>query len=180
MAQRAVELAENESLCHGNLGMICLERRSFDLALRHIERSLEINPVNQWNRAQLGALLSHIGRAEEGLEMLRNARRADPYFGPPWYWRSLGIAQFVLRLYADALADFDRAAANSPRWALAMMAGCCAKLGLADRARELVARCLAGQPGVTVEKLVAKVPFKHAGDSEHLAECLRLAGMPER
>ena len=179
LAQRAVELAENESLCHGNPGMICLNRRSFDLALRHIGRSLEINPVNQWNRGQLGALLSHIGRAEEGLEILRNARRVDPYFGPPWYWRSLGIAQFVLRRYADALADFDRAAANSPRWALAMMAGCCAKLGLADRARELVARCLAGQPGVTIDKLVVKIPFKHAGDSEHLAECLRLAGMLE-
>jgi len=179
LAQRAVELAENESLCHGNLGVICLDRRSFDLALRHIERSLEINPVNQWNRAQLGTLLSHIGRAEEGLEILRNARRVDPYFGPPWYWRNLGIAQFVLRRYADALADFERAAANCPCGVLAMMAGCCAKLGLADRARELVARCLAVQPGVTIDKLVVKIPFKHAGDSDHLAECLRLAGMPE-
>jgi adenylate cyclase len=69
-------------------------------------RRVELNPVNQWNQACLGDLLSYIGRADEGLEMLRNARRADPYFGPPWYWRSLGIAQFVLRRYTDALADF--------------------------------------------------------------------------
>ncbi|MEX2649497.1 MAG: adenylate/guanylate cyclase domain-containing protein [Alphaproteobacteria bacterium] len=179
LAQRAVELAENESTCHMMLGQICLERRSFDLALRHTERGVEINPVNQWNRADLGIVLSHIGRAEEGLETLRNARRVDPYFGPPWYWRGLGIAQFVLRRYADALADFDRGAASSRPWALAMMAGCCAKLGLADRAAELVARCLEGRPGVTIDKLVAKVPFKLAGDSDHLAECLRLAGIPE-
>jgi TolB-like protein/Tfp pilus assembly protein PilF len=180
LAQRAVELAESESTCHIILGQIYMDRGSFDLAQRHMERGVEINPTNQWNQADLGYLLSRIGRAEEGLEMLRNARRVDPYFGPPWYWRALGFTEFVLRRYADALADFDRAVANSPRLDLAMMAGCCAKLGLADRARELVARCLAGQPGVTVEKLVAKVPFKHAGDSEHLAECLRLAGMPER
>jgi len=90
------------------LGQIYLERRSFDLALRHTERGVEINPANQWNRADLGSLLSYIGRAEEGLEMLRDARRADPYFGPRWYWRGLGIAQFVLRRYADALPDFER------------------------------------------------------------------------
>ncbi len=111
--------------------------------------------------------------------MLRGARRADPYFGPRWYWRGLGVAHFVLRRYADALPDFERGRANNALWALAMLAGCCAKLGLSQRAREIVAQCLALQPGATIAKLVAKVPFKDAGDSLHLAECLRLAGMPE-
>ncbi|MGH6881266.1 MAG: adenylate/guanylate cyclase domain-containing protein [Hypericibacter sp.] len=179
LALRAVELADNESTCHTILGQIYLDRGSFDLALRHMERGVQINPVNQWNQADYGAALSQVGRAEEGLEVLRNARRMDPYFGPPWYWRALGIAQFVLRRYADALADFDRGEENSSRYALAAMAGCCAKLGQADRARELVARCLAGQPGGTIEKVVARIRFKQAGDTQHLVECLRLAGMPE-
>jgi hypothetical protein len=61
----------------------------------------------------------------------------------------------------------------------AMMAGCCAKLGLVDRARHLVAQCLAIQPDATVGYLVARTLFKAEGDREHLAECLRLAGMPE-
>jgi adenylate cyclase len=179
LAQRAVELAEDESTCHTILGQFCLERRLFDLALHHTERGVEINPANQWNRADLGILLSYIGRAEEGLEMLRDARRADPYFGPRWYWRGLGLAQFALRRYADALPDFERGATNNSLRTLAMLAGCCANLGLSERAREMVARCLAVQPGATVDKLVAAVPFKDAGDSLHLAECLRLAGMPE-
>ena len=178
LARRGVELSENESTCHTILGQIYLYRRAYDLALRHMERSIELNPTNQWNRADLGSLLAHVGRAEEGLELLRNSRRADPYFGPPWYWRALGFAQFVLRRYAEALADFDRAAATSPRWALAVMAGCCAKLGFADRARELVAQCMAGDPGYTVDKQLARTPFKLAADSEHFADCLRLAGIP--
>src|SRR4030095_16330495 len=99
-------------------------------------------------------LLSYIGRAEEGLERLRDARRADPYFGPSWYWPALGVAQFLLRRYADALVAFDRGAADSVD-RLAVMAGCCAKLGLKDRAQELVARCLAAQPEATTGKLVA-------------------------
>jgi adenylate cyclase len=178
LAQRAVELAEDESTCHTILGQFCMERRLFDLALHHTARGVEMNPANQWNRADFGIVLSHLGRAEEGLEMLQDARRADPYFGPGWYWRGLGTAQFVLRRYADAVPDFERGVTNNSLRALAMLAGCCANLGRSERAREMVARCLAVQPAATVDKLVARVPFKDAGDSRHLAECLRLAGMP--
>ena len=96
-----------------------------------MERAIEINPANPWNQADFGNLLCSIGRAEEGLERLRSARRADPYFGPSWYWSSLGRAQFVLRRYADALADFDRG--TTPANDLAMMAGCCARLALQSR-----------------------------------------------
>jgi adenylate cyclase len=177
LAKRGVELADNESSAHMALGYLYLDRRSFDLAIRHMERAIEINPANPWNQADFGNLLSSVGRGEEGLDRLRNARRADPYFGPSWYWPTLGRAQFVLRRYADALVDFERGAAGAAD--LAVMAGCCAKLGLADRARELVARCLAVQPESTVSRLVAKHIFKNASDSEHLAECLRLAGIPE-
>ena len=179
LAKRGVELADNEGTCHTMLGNVYLKLRSFELALRHMERSVEINPNNQWNWADLGDCLSHIGRAEEGLEILRKARRMDPYFGPPWYWRGLGLTQFVLRQYADALADFDRETENIPGWCLAVMAGCCAKLGDSNRARELVARCLTEQQEETIDRVIAKLPFEHAVDRDHLAECLRLAGMPE-
>src|SRR5207249_3074136 len=105
LAQRAVELAEDESTCHTILGQFCMEQRLFDLALHHAARGVEMNPANQWNRANFGIVLSHIGRAEEGLEMLRDARRVDPYFVPGWYWRGLGTAQFVLRRHADARSE---------------------------------------------------------------------------
>ena len=177
LAKRGVELADNDSNAHMALGYLNLDRRFFDLALRHMERAIEINPANAWNQADFGNVLCSLGRAEEGLERLRSARRADPYFGPSWYWPSLGRAQFLLRRYADALADFDRGAAGAAD--LAVMAGCCAKLGLADRARELVEQCLVIEPEATVANLVAKNVFKDASDSEHLAECLRLARIPE-
>ena len=178
LAKRGVELSAGESTSHVAMGFLYLERRCFDLALRHLERAVEINPANPTTKADLGVLLSRIGRAEEGLEHMREARRVDPYFEPSWYWPTLGVAQFVLRRYAEALADFDRGApggADMP----AIMAGCCAKLGLVQRARELVAHCLSIQPEATIGKVVAGIVFKKAGDREHLAECLRLAGMPE-
>jgi adenylate cyclase len=101
----------------------------------------------------------------------------DPYFGPSWYWGALGEAQYVLRRYMEALADFDMAALTGVT--SAMMAGCCAKLSLVERAWELVARCLAIQPEATIGYLVTRATIKEAGQREHFAECLRLAGMIE-
>jgi adenylate cyclase len=178
LAKRGVELAGHESTSHMALAFLYMERRSFDRALSHMERAVEINPVDPTTQADLGLLLSRIGRAEEGLNHLRDARRIDPYFGPSWYWPTLGITQFVLRHYVEALADFDRSELRGAD-TTAIVAGCCAKLGHVTRARELVARCLAIQPGATIGDLVARTVFKEASDSEHLAECLRLAGMPE-
>lgn len=83
-----------------------------------------------------------------------------------------------LRRFAAALADFDRAAPLVTLPGLAVMAACCAKLGLADRTRDLVERCLARAPAATVGKLAAKIPFKDVADHEHLVECLRAAGFP--
>ena len=177
LAKRAVELEDNESTCHMALGRLYLQRRSFDLALSHTERAIAINPANPTLKADLGLLLSRIGRAEEGLERLRDAQIGDPFFGPGWFWQALGLARFVLRRYPEALLDFERQAPRTPD-TLALMAGCCAKLGLMERAGGLMAECLAVQPEATWRNLVDRMVFARPDDSEHLAKCLRLAGMP--
>jgi adenylate cyclase len=178
LAKRGVELSDGETASHAALGHLYLERRCFDAALRHMERANEINPANPASKADLGIVLTRIGRAEEGLEHLRDARCIDPYFGPSWYWRVLGVAQFVLHQYVEALANFDRGAPTGAG-ETAMMAGCCAKLGFVERARELVEQCLANQPEATIGYLVSRTLFNAEGDREHLADCLRLAGLRE-
>jgi TolB-like protein len=178
LAKRGAELSDGDSTSHVALGFVQLSRRCFDAALSHMERAREINPANPATRADLGVVLSRIGRAEEALAHLHDARRIDPYFGPSWYWPALGVAQFVLHRYREALAEFDRVAPLSAKPS-AMMAGCCAKLGLAERARGLVAHCLILQPGATIGTFVTTIVLKAAVDREHLADCLRLAGMPE-
>jgi len=179
LAQRAVELGDDDSTCHAILGGVAWERRAFDLALHHAELGVRLNPANQWNRADLGTLLAYAGRAEEGRALLLDARSADPYFGPPWYWRGLGVAAFVLRRYDDALADFERGAAERSLRASAMMAACCAMLGLRARAEECLDRCKALQPAASVSLLVERTPFRVADDVRHFAHALRAAGMPE-
>jgi len=52
-------------------------------------------------------------------------------------------------------------------------------LGLKARTRECLDSCQALQPEVTVSLLVERTPFRHAEDTRHFADALRVAGMPE-
>jgi TolB-like protein len=179
LAKRAVELADDESSCHTMLGGFYLDRRSFDLAVRHSERGIEINPSNPWSRADFGIVLTYVGRGEEAIEVLREARRLDPFFGPPWYWRIVGITLFVLRRYAEAIPDLERGVAKDSATALSMLAGCYAKLGQWDEAQDAKERCLAGTPNATITLLTNRQPFKNPEDTAHMIACLRLAQFPE-
>ncbi len=177
-AKRAVELASDESTCFSILSQVCLLRRSFDIALQHMERAIEINPTNQWNTADMGSLLSYLGRAEEALTWLKRAKQIDPYFDPDWYWNNLGQTHMVLRRYEEAAAAFERASARR-FWIAAYLAGCHARLGAVRRARVLVDECLEKKPDFTIGRWMAKEPYKDPADAEHLAECLRSAELPE-
>ncbi len=178
LAKRAVELDENESTCFSALANVCLRRRSFDRALQYARRTIELNPNNQWNRADLGYILIYVGQAEEALASFKHAREIDPYFDQPWYWRSIGQAYMVLHRYKEALEMFDRVSVR-PYRTIALMAGCHARLGDIERAKASVAECLAMRPNFSIAHYMSKEPFKLPADSAHLAESLHIAGLPD-
>jgi adenylate cyclase len=178
LATRAVALDSNDSANVSILGHICVARRSFDLALQHAKRAVEINPTNQWVQGDMGTALAYVGRAEEALTWFRRAREIDPYFDPAWYWFSLGLANLCLRRYREALAAFEHPA-NRPFQVAAYMAGCHAQLGAINHAPPLAAECLLKKPDFTIARWMRKEPFKDPADAAHMIECLRLAKLPE-
>ena len=178
LAKRAIELDENESTCFAMLGHVCLRRLSFDQALQYARRAIELNPSNPWNRADIGSIFIYVGQAEEALVSFKHAREIDPYFDQPWYWRSMGQAYMILHRYGEALETFDRVNPRTHR-TLALMAGCHARMNDIDRAKTSVAECLADKPDFSINHYMSKEPFKFAADAEHLAESLRLAGLPD-
>jgi uncharacterized protein (DUF924 family)/Tfp pilus assembly protein PilF len=178
LAKRAVELDDSDSTCHSLLGQICLYRRSFELAIKHMQRSVEMNPNNQWNVADMGQVLAYVGRAEEAVAWFKRAREIDPYLNPPWYWRQAGQTHIVLRRYEEALSMFAHIPVRSYRIA-AYMAACHARLGDTARARALADECLAARPDFTIDQFMSREPFQRADDAAHLAESLRLAGLPD-
>ncbi|HQR24946.1 MAG TPA: hypothetical protein PK163_09185, partial [Steroidobacteraceae bacterium] len=178
LTKRAVELDDGDSTCHSLLAHACLYRRSYELALQHMRRSVELNPHNPWNRADLGLVLTYAGPAEEAVDWLRRAREIDPYFDPPWYWRQAGQALMVLHRFEEALAMFAHVPLRTYR-ASAYIAACHARLGNAELARQSVAECLASRPEFTIRHFMSKEPFRNQDDAEYLGESLRLAGLPE-
>lgn len=178
LARRAVELDDGESTCHSLLAQIYLYRRAYERALQHMHRSVEINPNNQWNVADMGQVLTYVGHAEEAVGWFRRAREIDPYFDPPWYWRQAGVTYMVLRQFEEALSMFAHIAVRTVRVA-AYMAACHARLGDGDRARSCVDECLALRPDFSIRQFMTKEPFQDPADAEYLAESLRMAGLPE-
>jgi TolB-like protein/tetratricopeptide (TPR) repeat protein len=177
-AKRAVELDENESTCFSMLAIVCLLRHSFDLALQHSRRAIEINANNQWNNADMGLVLTYLGRPEEALDWFKRAREIDPYFDPPWYWRGMGQAHMVLRRYEEAVSMFEHPSTGSFR-AAALKAGCLARLGDLQGAETTVKECLAMKPEFSTRMFMSKEPFKNPADAAHQSESLRMAGLPD-
>lgn len=178
LAKRAVELDESESTSFSILGQVHMLRRCFDLAIECEQRAVELNPSNQWNAADMGYVLTHLGRAEEALDWFKRAKEIDPYFDTSWYWRSIGLAHMVLEQYPQALAMFERAPGRVYR-TCALMAGCHARLGDMDGAGRRAAQCLALRPDFSIDLLLTKSPFKNPADAERVAESLRVAGLPQ-
>jgi len=178
LARRAVELDDSESTCHSLLAQVCLYRRAFEPALRHMRRAVELNPNNQWNLADMGYVLGYAGEAEQALSWSARAKEVDPYFDPPWFWRQQGRSYLALGRYEEALTMFERIPLRT-YYDAAYMAACHARLGNSDRAHTLAAECLASQPNYSIRRLLVTEPYKLTSDAENLAQSLRLAGLPE-
>jgi tetratricopeptide (TPR) repeat protein len=142
-----------------------------------LERAVKLNPNNQWTAADMGIGLMFAAQAEAAVVSFNRARDIDPYFEPPWYWPCLGRALTILRQYEDALTAFERAASVSYKGA-AYMAGCFARLGDTERSAALTRESLANWPEFTISQFMSREPFKNADDAAHLAESLRMAGLP--
>jgi adenylate cyclase len=178
LAKRAVELDSSDSTCFAILAHVCTSRRSHEVAIQYMRRAVEINPNNQWNSADMGVVLTFFGQAEAGLTCFKRAREIDPYFDPPWYWYCLGQAYMALRRYKEALEAFEHLPTRGYR-AAAHMAGCHARLADMGRATAFVQECLNGRPEFRISCFVSKEPFKNPADATHLADSLRMAGLPE-
>jgi adenylate cyclase len=176
-AVHGVNLDPQESRCHRLLGMICLYRRDYDAAERHLDRALDLNPNDADGKSQFGYLLALRGKPEDGLEWMAIARRLNPLH-PTWYDFSLGIALYSLRRYDEAAQTFKRLP-NPGVWARARLAACLAQLGRSADAQAEVTAILSIRPEFSIKQFMERdVLLERIDDREHLWEGLRRAGLP--
>ncbi len=175
-AERAVALESDDYECQETLGWVHLHRKNFDLAERHYDRALALNPNSPDELAAMGSACGFLGCAEKGLSWFAEARRVDPYFEPTWYWHLQVSTCFIARRYAEAIEAFARCS-STPAWVMAYAAASHAMAGQPAAAREVTAALRAQFPDFCAAALARKEPFKLAGDRDHLIDGLRRAGL---
>ena len=158
------------------LAQAYLARGAVDQAMAHAERSLAFNPNDATAVEQVGLISIRAGRAAEGIDLIRQAMRLNPYH-PDWYWTDLAIGLYAARRHAEALDANRRIAAWKSPAHLARLAACYAQLGRLDEARAEAAELLKVKPDFRISSQVAS--YKNRDDIEHELDGLRKAGLPE-
>jgi tetratricopeptide (TPR) repeat protein len=180
-----------------------MSRRQHDKAVAYGERALALAPNFTDITATIAIPFMYSGRAEEAIELVRNAMRLSPYY-PAWYLPVLGFAYRFTGQYEEATALLEawRSRAN-PRSALPylFLAITYEEAGRGEEAQIAVAEILKRNPKASitgylkaktfpykypadiekvVDSLKAKTfPYKYPADIEKVVDSLRKAGLPE-
>lgn len=175
MVQEAVELDPYNARCHWLLGLILAWCGDWAGEERGYRRALELNPGDANVMATYGLLLAAQGHPEEGIALIREAMKLNPYH-PEWYWIDLGSALYVARRYADAIEAFLHRS-NPGTWVLARLAACYAQLDLMDDAKRTVSEILKLKPNFSIG--MHRVGSWKFADLAHFAEGMRKAGLSD-
>lgn len=173
--ETALGLDDEDFECHRVLSGVCTFQKNYDRAEFHAARAFELNPNDPRVISQYGELLALSGRAEAGIERLRQALLVDPY-SPDDRLTHLGFAQFVAHHYDDALATFKKVSLLSVKHH-AYLAACYAQLDDLANAKHHASEVTRLDPAFSVDNFVTLVQYKNDIDFQHHADALRKAGL---
>jgi TolB-like protein/class 3 adenylate cyclase/predicted Zn-dependent protease len=183
LAQQTLAVDDSNAEAYCLLSVVYMSRRQHDKAVEYGERALALAPNFTDITATIAIPFMYSGRAEEAIELVRNAMRLSPYY-PAWYLPVLGFAYRFTGQYEEAIALLEmwRARAN-PRSALPhlFLAITYEEAGRGEEAQLAVAEILKRNPKASITfYLKAKTfPYKDQADIDKVVDSLRKAGLPE-
>ncbi|MEK0084229.1 adenylate/guanylate cyclase domain-containing protein [Benzoatithermus flavus] len=176
LTEEAAALDAEDSRCHRILAEICLHARRFQLADRHSERAVALNPNDAQNAAFRAYVLMFLGRPEESVALIASAIRRDP-FHPGWFIGTLGRALHFAGRHEEAFEAYQRVGA-ARFFDYAYLAACCHRLGRTEEAASYVARTLEAKPDFAANGWLATLPFRHEADRKRFRQEMLAAGLP--
>lgn len=174
---RAQSLDDEDSDVHRLYAAIGIVTNDFDLAKRHQERALHLNPNDDLIVVQQGELLTWTGSPGEGVEWIRKAMALNPYH-PERFWSHLGRAHFVAHEYDEAISCF-RKLSNVDVVVHACLAAAMGAKGDLVAAQRHGAEVLRLQPDFSVRNYLNTLHYTLPADIEHHRESLSAASLPE-
>ena len=164
------------------MGHAYLMMRQFDKAIAAGERSVELNPNGAAVHGLFAITLSHVGRVDEAIFLLKKGIRLNP-FPEYWYFFQLGRCYGLNGQYEEAVSTLKKALQLAPNNLASnlVMASACVRLGREEEARAAAEKVLELNPYISLAHVRASVAkrYKKHPDVEGLIAALRKAGIPE-
>jgi adenylate cyclase len=178
-ARRALELNDQEPVCHMALGNVLLWRRDHEGALREFRRMIELDPNFAQGHAATGMALTYAGRPAEALDAIALAMRLDPHY-PSIVLHFVGQAHFSLERYETAIELLLERITRTPGTdsSRLLLASCYGHLGRAEDARATWAEILQVSPAFSLTQREGVLPFRDARDFRRIVDGLAKAGLP--
>lgn len=180
-AQIAASLAADDPFVLTVLGAALTITREFRRAGLMLDKALVLDPNSAWAWNRSGWLRNYLDDPETAIQHFERSLRLSP-FDPISFNGIMGIgcAHFIAGRYDLAAQWQEKALIESPTstWILRTLIPSYALAGQMDKARESVGELLQSYPGMTIKDIVRALVFSPKVQ-EHIAEGLRMAGMPE-
>ena len=158
-----------------------LYQRRYEEATTAAERALALSPNDADSYYSMARVLTYTGSPAKALEFLENAMRLNPHY-PPYYLWWIGINQFSLEQYEEAVSTYERLLERRPKSSVWIPAAANAYLGRQQEAADLLTKYLHMRgntgPGVPAGNMLRYFVFKDSKDADRFVNGLLKAGLP--
>ncbi len=166
---------------HGMLSHINTYKRQHKEAVAEAERAFALDPNNSQINFFMGIALMYTGRSSEAVDFFKRTMKLDPHY-PVNRLHFLGLAQFSLGQFEEALTTLESAHARKPKFGEWPLWATYGHLGREQEAAELMTQYIkrrgAHKRRPTAEKLLKYYPFRNSSDEERFADGLIKVGLP--
>jgi adenylate cyclase len=179
LAEAAVRLDPRLPQARAQRGYVLIWKRQHDAAIAEFERAFALNPNFIDHRFAIA--LIYVGEPARAIEVLEANMRLDPFASPNYSYGVMGMANYTLRHYDEAVRWLSECALRLPNLQVShvWLASAYAQLGKLEEAKKEAAEVLRINPGFTIESWKRLAVNKDPKDAEHRLDGARKAGLPE-
>jgi adenylate cyclase len=176
LAQKAINLDESNAAAHGLLGEVYCYWGEYDLAIRELERALELNPNDWKSYVDRGRVMLWSSQPDEAIKSLEIALRFNPNMHPSQLM-PLGLAYYLKERYDESIRTLERCIGRKPDsvWNHIVLAAAYSQAGRSEEAERSANMVLRLHPFFEVDAF--GTAFRNPADRTRFAEGLRKAGL---
>jgi adenylate cyclase len=178
LALKAIALDPDDGRAYAVLAEIYLRLSDMDRALDAIEHAYTLNPNDPFVLVFYGRMLTFVGRAKEGVEMINRAYRLNPHY-PDWY-NDFVDPFYDTGQYDRVIAIVRRKVGEVPIWVQLVLVMSYAQLGRQADTAVATAGLLGRYPDFSMERAISEFgTIKDQSTLAHYLDGARKAALQE-